>query len=131
MESTRSPSRPGATVFAATVLVIVGVFSMLDGIVGIVREEFYVVGQEWVFELNTTAWGWIHLVIGAIVFLAGLGVLSGNVLARAIGVVVAAISAIATFLWLPYYPVWAIVIIALDIAVIWALTAHGRDLSEV
>ncbi len=61
---------------------------------------------------------------------AGFGIFSGNVAARTVGVIVAIISAVINFMWLPYYPVWAVIVIAIDIAVVWALTAHGRDLAK-
>ena len=80
-------------------------------------------------SLDTTSWGWTHLIVGIIVFLAGLGVLAGQVWARTVGVIVAAGSAIVNFAFIPVYPVWAIVVIAIDIAIIWALTAHGRDIA--
>jgi hypothetical protein len=115
--------------FAGVMMIMVGIFQMLDGLVAILDDEFFVEARNYTFELNTTAWGWIHLGIGLIVLLAGIGVFSGNVLARTVGVLVAGLSAVANFIWLPYYPVWSIVMIAVDIAVIWALTAHGRDVT--
>jgi hypothetical protein len=115
--------------FAGAMLVMVGIFQAIAGIVAIADDEFFVVGRDWTFKLDTTAWGWIHLGLGVILVLAGIGVFSGNVLARTIGVGVALLSAVANFLWLPYYPVWSIVMIAVDISIIWALTAHGRDIT--
>ena len=97
---------------------------------GLAPEEFYVIGAKWVFEFDITTWGWIHMILGAVMFAAGIGILSGNVLARAVGVILAAVSAVANFAWLPYYPVWSIVMIFLAIAVIWALTVHGRDVTD-
>jgi len=121
----------GYATFAGVVLVMVGFFQAIAGLVAIVDDQFYVVTQEWVFQFDTTTWGWIHLIVGVIVLLSGIGIFSGNVLARTVGVLAAGISAVVAFMWLPYYPVWAVVIIALDIAIIWALTMHGRDLSRV
>jgi hypothetical protein len=121
----------GYATFAGVVLVMVGFFQAIAGLVAIVDDQFYVVTQEWVFQFDTTTWGWIHLIVGVIVLLSGIGIFSGNVLARAVGVFAAAVSAVVAFMWLPYYPVWAVVIIALDVAIVWALTMHGRDLSKV
>jgi hypothetical protein len=120
----------GWAYFASIMLMIVGSFGIIVGIVGIAKEEFYVIGEKWVFTFNVTTWGWIHLILGIVVLLAGIGILSGNVLARTVGVIVAAISAIVNFMWLPYYPVWSVTVIAIDVAIIWALTAHGRDITE-
>ena len=121
----------GYTAFAGVVLVLIGFFQAVAGLVAIVDAEFYVVGQEYLFQFDVTAWGWIHLIIGIVVLLSGFGVFPGNAAARTVGVIVAAISALAAFAWLPWYPIWGIVIIALDVAVVWALTMHGRDLARL
>ena len=91
--------------------------------------DFYVVSQKWVFQFNVTTWGWVHILIGVIAILAGAGLFSGAVWARAVAVIVAGISIIANFVWLPYYPVWALLIIVVDFFVIWALVLHGRDVT--
>lgn len=127
---TRSTAAVGFTVFAGTMMIVIGVLHAIQGLVALADDTFYVVGQEWVFSLDVTTWGWAHLILGVVVALAGFFVFQGSVWARAIGVIVAALSAIVNFAWLPYYPVWGIVVIALDIFVIWALTAHGRDIVE-
>jgi hypothetical protein len=121
----------GYAAFAGVVLVMIGFFQAVAGLVAIIDDQFYVVGQEYIFQFDVTTWGWIHLIIGVVVLLSGFGIFSGNVAARTVGVLVAAISGVAAFMWLPWYPVWAIVIIALDVAVIWALTMHGRDIATV
>jgi hypothetical protein len=72
--------------------------------------------------------GWIHLIGGLIVMFAGFGLFSGAVWARTVGVIVAVISAIVNLAWMPWYPVWSIAMVAIAITVIWALTAHGRDI---
>ncbi len=120
----------GWATFAAILLILGGVWGVIVGIAGIAQDDFYLVSPDWTLELSTTTWGWVHLIAGVILFLSGVGIFSGNVLARTVGVIVAGLSAIANFAWLPYYPVWAIVAIAVDIAIIWALTAHGRDLAN-
>jgi hypothetical protein len=76
-----------------------------------------------------TTWGWIHLIAVIVVFLAGLAVFKGSVWARTVGVIVAMLSAIVNFAFLPYYPVWSIIIITVDVLVIWALIVHGRELA--
>ena len=124
-----SGAAAGWSMFASTMLIIIGVMDIIQGIVALAKDEFYVIGREWVFEFDTTAWGWIHLILGAALLLSGIGILSGNVLARTVGVIVAALAMIANFAWLPYYPIWSIIIIAVCIAVIWALTTHGRDVT--
>ena len=115
--------------FAGIMLIILGVLNSIQGLTALINSEFYVITQEWIFEFNVTTWGWIHLIGGIIVVLAGVGIFSGNVLARTVGVIVAGLSVIWNFAWLPYYPVWSIILIAVGVSVIWALTAHGRDIT--
>ena len=125
----RSRAAVGFTYFAALIMVMVGTFHAIMGFAGILENEFFVVTRNYVFEFDATAWGWIHLIAGVVVVFAAVGLFSGAVWARTVGVTMALISAIANFGFIPYYPVWSIVIIALDVAVIWALTGHGRDIT--
>jgi len=120
----------GFTVFAATMMVIGGVFQAMQGLIALFNDTFYVVGQEWAFQFDITGWGWIHLIVGAVVVVAGVFLFRGAVWARAVGVAVAAVSAVLNCMWLPLYPIWSILIIAVDVLVIWALTAHGRDIAR-
>ncbi len=133
MMDTQQPSgwAAGWSVFAAIMLVIVGVFGSIAGIEAIAGDDQILVTQDYVFKFDTTTWGWIHLILGIVLVLAGIGIFSGNVLARTVGVIAAGLNAIAQFMWLPYHPVWSVIVIAIDVAVIWALTVHGRDLQEL
>jgi hypothetical protein len=128
--SERSAWAVGYSVFAAVMLVMIGVFHLMAGLVGIVDDEFYVVTGKWVFEFDVTTWGWVHLLGGVLVVLAGLSVLKGHMYGRIVGTCVAVISAVVNFAWLPYQPWWSILMIALSISVIWALTVHGRDIAS-
>ncbi|MDX2379391.1 MAG: hypothetical protein QNM02_06500 [Acidimicrobiia bacterium] len=128
-ESNYSSWAVGWAGFACVMLIMIGVFDFIQGLVALFNDEFYVVGQEWVFEFDITAWGWIQLILGVILIASGIGIFSGNVAARTIGVIIAGLAAIVNFAWLPYYPVWSIIVIAICVAVIWALTAHGRDIA--
>ncbi len=116
--------------FAGVMLTVIGIFDVVQGIVALVNDTFYVVGEEWVFEFDVTVWGWIHIIIGIVLILSGIGIFTANVLARTVGVIVASLAMIANFAWLPYYPIWSITIIAICVAVIWALTAHGHDITR-
>jgi hypothetical protein len=126
----RSGAAIGFTAFAAWMMILVGSFHAIDGLAAIFKDEFFVPVSGYLFKFDATTWGWINLIGGIIVAIAGFSLFSGAVWARTVGVVIAALSAIASFAYLPWYPVWAIVIIALDVTVIWALTAHGRDIVE-
>jgi hypothetical protein len=112
----------GLTVFAAIIMMISGVVQALQGIVALANSDFYVVGHKYTFQFDVTAWGWIHLLVGIGVAAVGVFLLMGNTWARWTGLVVVAVSMIANFAWVPYYPVWGIIVLALDGAVIWALT---------
>jgi hypothetical protein len=103
----------------------------MQGVVGLATNEFYVVTQRWLFQFDVTTWGWVHIVIGLIGAGTGVGLLYGASWARIVGVVVAAVSVIANFLWLPYYPLWAVIIIAFDLFVIWALIVAWQDIKNV
>ena len=118
----------GLIVFAAIMLMMAGTFQFLAGLVALFENEFYVATRNYVFQLDATTWGWIHLLLGIVVAVAGWGLLSGRTWGRVVAITVAAISALANFLFLPYYPFWALTIIALDVLVIWAVAARGRDL---
>jgi hypothetical protein len=121
----------GFTVFAAIMMLMVGVFQALQGLIAIFENEFYVQTRNYLFEFDATTWGWIHLVIGLLVAFAGWGLLSGQTWARVVGITLAALSATANFLFIPYYPFWSLLIITRNIFVIWALPAHGREYREL
>jgi len=97
--------------------------------VALFQDDFYVATPNYLLQLDVTTWGWIHLLVGLLVLVAGFAVLSGKVWARVIGVVLAVLSALANFAFIPYYPFWSLTIIAIDVIVVWALTAHGRDIT--
>ncbi|HLM29594.1 MAG TPA: hypothetical protein VK360_06695 [Acidimicrobiales bacterium] len=114
--------------FAAVLMILAGIMNAIYGFVAIVNDDWVVWGNRADLYIDLTTWGWVHLIIGIVVLLAGIGLLSGNVLARAVAVLVASVSMIANFLFIPAYPVWALTIIAIDAFVIYALTAHGGEL---
>jgi hypothetical protein len=120
----------GLTVFAGVLMIMAGVFQAIQGVVALFNDQFYVVGEKWTFTFDITAWGWIHLLVGVLLVAAGFFLFKGAVWARVVGVGVVAISALLNFMWLPYYPLWSMLIIALDVFVIWAITAHGRDVAK-
>jgi hypothetical protein len=115
----------GMIVFASIVMVMIGMMHAIWGLSAIINDQFFVVTENYIFQFDVSTWGWIHLIAGIIVFLAGFSLYSGAVWARAVGVVLAVISIIANFASMPYYPFWSILMIALAVFVIWALTVHG------
>lgn len=115
----------GVISFAAIIMVFAGGFQVLAGLSALGGNDIYAETPNYVFQLDLTTWGWVHLIVGGIVLFAGFGIMLGQTWARAVGIVLAVVSTIATFAFIPYYPFWALVIIALDVVVIWALAAHG------
>jgi hypothetical protein len=121
----------GWTLFAAISMLLIGAWWIIAGLVGIIDDNFYATTKNYVFKFDTTAWGWIHLITGIIVLLAAFGLFTGAVWARIVGVIMAVWAALIGFAWLPWYPIWAIIIVATSFFVMWALTAHGRDITDV
>jgi uncharacterized membrane protein len=115
----------GGITFAATMLVLIGIFQVIGGLVAIIDDDFYVVTQNYTFDLDTSAWGWIHLIFGILLILVGYSLFAGATWAGVTAIVLAVLSAVANFFFIPYYPFWSIVVIALDVWVIWALTRPG------
>ncbi|MFG2191986.1 hypothetical protein [Streptomyces sp. NPDC048639] len=111
----------GLVVFAAVMLILTGLLSVFRGIMGIAEDDIFVTTQNYAFEFDVTGWGWIHLAIGALAVLVGFGLFTGALWARIAGVALAGLALIVNFLSIPYYPFWAIVLMALDAFIIWAL----------
>lgn len=126
MGSGRRFAVAGLTGFAAAIMILSGIWGALLGIAAIAKDKWFVIGPNYVYKIDTTTWGWIHLVLGIVVAVAGVCLLLGQTWARMTALVLAFISAIAQFMFLPYFPLWTILIIALDIFVIWALAVGDR-----
>ena len=116
----------GWTAFAAVLMMVSGLWSFLEGIAAIIRGSFFIQLPNYAYEVSTHSWGWIHLALGIVVFLAGACLFTGMLWARMVGVVIAVFSLIANFMYIPYQPVWSIVVIAIDVFVIWALMSPRR-----
>lgn len=117
----------GFTAFAAFMMMLIGSFQIAIGVVAVFNQDFYVTTPNYVFAFDVGVWGWIHLLWGIVVLAAGIAVLRGSVWAATLGSVIAAISAVQAFLFLPYEPFWSIIVIALSVMVIWALTTGLPD----
>jgi hypothetical protein len=122
----------GWILFAAVILVLVGAFHVIQGFVALFKDDYFLVGSSGlVLNVDYTAWGWIHIVGGVIAVAAGLALFRGKMWARVLGTVVACVSAVVNVGFLAAYPVWSITVIAMDVAIIMALTVHGSEISEV
>lgn len=121
-----SVAATGFTWLAASVMLIGGLAGFFTGLEAVARGNFYLTTSHYLYDINITSWGWIHIVLGGLVFLAGCALFARQNWARVVGVVLAVVSAVMNFLFIPRYPLWAIVVIALDVVIIWALTAGWR-----
>lgn len=120
------------TYAAAAVLLVAAALTVLQGISALVDDKLVVVTPEYVYEFNTTAWGFIHVILGALLLAVAFGLFWSATWARVAAIIIASLSIVSMFMWLPQAPVWSIVTIALDIIVIWAVAtwesprARGR-----
>lgn len=131
------PSEPapsgwvGWLLFAGMMMILVGAFQAIDGLIALFNDELYVVRPSGlVVNVDYTAWGWTHLLLGILLIAAGAAVFSGRIWGRTVGVIAAMLSAIVNFAFIPAYPVWSLLIITVDILVIYALIAHGGEMRK-
>jgi hypothetical protein len=129
-ESGPSGWATGGVLFAGVMMIIIGIFQVIAGISAIAEDDVFVKTTNYVFSLDVSTWGWIHLLIGILVLLAGFAAIRGQVWGGIVGIVLASLVAVANFFWIPYNPWWSILVIALCIWVIWALTRPDVYASE-
>jgi hypothetical protein len=113
--------------FGAAMVILAGVFTVVVGLVALFNSRYYLVGPEGTLVLNLTGWGLLHLVVGALAIAAGVALLTGRTWARIVSVVLVGFNALTHLAFLPAYPVWGVIVIALDVLVIWAIVAHGNE----
>jgi hypothetical protein len=119
----------GWVIFGSVMLILMGAFQVVEGLVALFDDGFYLVGANGlVVNVNYNTWGWIHLIIGVIALLAGVGLTMGNMAARVVGVVIAFVSAVVNLAFISAYPIWSTILITLDVIVIYAIIVHGREL---
>jgi hypothetical protein len=114
----------GLTMFAGVMMLIVGILQAFDGIAALVNDKVYVTTPNYIYAFDLTGWGWIHLLLGVLVAVVGVAIMQGQTWGRWVGIGLVGLSLIANFLFIPYYPIWSLVIIALEVAVIAALATH-------
>jgi hypothetical protein len=114
----------GGVLFAGMVLILNGLFQLFEGIAAIAKDNIFLAAPQYTLRLNATSWGWIHLILGALIVIVGYFLLTGALWARMTAMFLVAVQLFTNFFFLPYYPIWALVIIALDVFVLWSL-AHA------
>jgi hypothetical protein len=120
----------GWIAFAGVMMIISGGLNALYGLIAVVNDEWVVWTNRASLYLDISQWGWVHLIVGLVLMLAGIGVFSGRMLARIVGVIAAAVSLFVNFMFVPAYPLWALAVVTIDVLVIWALTAHGSEMRK-
>jgi hypothetical protein len=115
----------GGVTFAGTMMILIGIFEVLDGIVAIANDDFFLVTRNYTFDLDVSTWGWFHLLLGILIVLSGFYLLAGRAWAGVVAITLAVLSAILNFFFIPYYPWWSLLIIGLNVWVIWAITRPG------
>jgi len=130
-----SRSRPtawvGVVLFGGIMMEMVGGFQLIQGFVALFKDDYYLVSPNGlVIEVNYTAWGWTHLLLGVVAIVTGIGVMLGKMWARVLGIVIAVVSALVNIAFLSAYPIWSTIIIAMDVLVIYALAVHGRETGQ-
>jgi hypothetical protein len=117
----------GGVTFAGILLVVNGCLHILQGISAIAKDDVYARVNDYIYRINLTGWGWILLTLGVISGLVGWAILMGAGWARITGILLASLNMLFQFMFLPYAPIWAVLVIAIDVFVIWALASYRPD----
>ncbi|WP_433291469.1 DUF7144 family membrane protein [Actinoplanes sp. CA-030573] len=121
----------GMVAFGGFMIVLTGIFHLIEGIVALADDDFYVARPAGLaLSWSYTQWGWLHVVVGVLALAAGTGIFLGQLWARVAGVAIALVSAFASMLYLPAYPLWSVILIVIDVLIIYALLAHGGDVRD-
>jgi len=120
----------GWIVFAGTMMIITGAFNVIQSLVALADDEFYVVTPDHLVTFDLTQWGWIHLIMGIILILVGLALFKESMWAVITGIIIVSLNMISQFAFMSAYPVWSIVAIAVDLMVLWALIVHGGESAD-
>ncbi|MFC5663545.1 hypothetical protein ACFP3U_11195 [Kitasatospora misakiensis] len=116
----------GGVLFAGVLMMMTGVLDVTRGIMAIAEDDVFVATRNYVFEFNLTGWGWIHLIIGVLIAVTGFFVVRGATWAQYAGIGLVVLGGIESFLSLPYYPLWSVIVLALDVFIIWALCTNAQ-----
>jgi hypothetical protein len=120
----------GFVFFAGIMLLVIGGFNVIYGLVALFNDTYFVVTRAGLLGFDITGWGWITLIMGIIEIFAGLAILAGATWGRIVGIIVAFLSMLHQFSFMNAYPLWSLLIVALDVLVIWALAVHGREMAS-
>ncbi len=121
----------GWVFFAGFIMILLGIFQGIYGLIALFNSNWFVVSSQGLLFLDLTMWGWVHLILGIVVFLAGFAVLYGQMWGRVIGIVIAVLSALAVLFSVNIHPIWSVIILVIDVLVIYALTVHGNEAKQL
>ncbi|KJK56918.1 DUF7144 family membrane protein [Saccharothrix sp. ST-888] len=114
----------GVVLFAGVMMLVNGLLGILQGIVAVAKDSVYVTTRQYTFEFSLTGWGWIHIVWGLVIAAVGYGVVKGAAWGRVLAILVVSVGLALNFIFLPYYPLWSLVVIAIDAFILWALCLY-------
>ncbi len=117
----------GWVVFAGVFMIVEAIFQIIASIVALFNDKLFVLGIDRLWIVDITTWGWIHLLLGLVLFAAGGAVLAGKMWGRVVGILLAALAMIANFAFIPVYPVWSILMVIVSALVLYALIVHGKE----
>jgi len=120
--STKQAVATGASIGTAVLLAIVGVLGFFQGLAAILKGPTFVITFEYIYKIDPTGWGWIHLIVGLVAIGIAVGLFLRKTWAAVGAIVIAGLSIVINFLWLPYYPWWSVILIALDVFIIWSVS---------
>jgi hypothetical protein len=118
-------SSSGWVSFASYMLIVVAVFQMIAGFVAIFSSDLYIASANHLLVLDYTQWGWVHVLIGAVLLLSAASLMAGRTWGRIVAIIVATMSAIANFGFIWAYPLWSILMIVMDITIIYSVAMYG------
>jgi len=126
-QNTKSTGWLGWIYFAGVLMMLVGIFQTIAGLVAIFQDDVYLVSANSLVLFDYSQWGWVHFTFGLVLFFTSFSLLAGQTWGRILGVFLAVLSAVANFAFLPAYPIWSTLVIVADVLIIYAITAHGRE----
>jgi hypothetical protein len=120
----------GWVYFSGFLMIILGFFQIIAGLAALLNDQYFVALRAHLLVLDYTQWGWIHLILGIVILMAGLSLFNGSTWARIVGVWLAMVNLVAQFAFVSVYPIWSILMMVLDVIIIYSLTVHGGELKS-
>lgn len=120
----------GWVYFAGLMMMLAGFFQSIAGLVALFKNEVFLVGENNLWLLDYTTWGWAHLLLGVLLLSAGAAVVAGKMWGRVVGIIFVSLSLIGNFGFVPVYPLWSLLLIVVDVLILYALVVHGAEAQD-